>query len=141
VKPQKIRELVTRGCELDEVVKAAQAKLGEIRAQLGELAPGKYEGANATSCTVVWPGPSLKVDEETIQNLRAKLVAADFQKLFDKVVSWKPVRSFRDVAAAVLGKKAKAVVESCEVPSSPQVKFARGKEWYETPGTRVAEDG
>jgi|GEM_PF-4238153 hypothetical protein len=80
------------------------------------------------SLAVSWPAPSIKVDASKIDQIRT--VAGDaFAKLFTKVVRFDPVKSFRDVAAAVLTPaKAKKLVGMCEVAGAPRVKFTRREE-------------
>ncbi len=126
--------LVERGCRLDREIKAAEKELGMIKESLVTAArsmpgaPTKNGRAvtvagNGGVATVSFPGPSLvrELTEETIEGARQKAGDA-FAKLFAKV--FRPVQSFRDVAAALLGQaKGGALVEFLEVESSPRVSF------------------
>lgn len=99
-------------------------RLKEICAHLVEQGAGEYEGGDGSKAVVVCPSPKLKVDSKRLEELQ-KLAGESFAKLFDKVVSFKPAKGFREVAAAVLTPaRARKIVEACEEESSPYVKIS-----------------
>lgn len=115
--------LVTEGVALDERIKADSARLREIKAALVAAGPGDYQGAEGARAAVIDVGSSIKlVDLDA-----ARLLAGDaFGKLFDRITSHRPVKAFREVAAALLPKaKARRLIEACEVENAPQVRFKR----------------
>jgi hypothetical protein len=123
-KPDAIFDLVGEGAALDAEIKAKAKRLAEIKAALGLLAPGEYVGRNDTRAKVIAPAASLKVDDDQLDSIRA-VAGETFGKLFERVTSFRPVKSFRDVAAALLPKpKAAKLVALCEVPAAVQVRFS-----------------
>jgi threonine aldolase len=117
--------LVEAGAKLKAEIRTKQDALKEIEAHLIERGAGTYEGAAGESCTVIVPNPVIKPTADEIEAAReAAGDAAD--KLFTKVVSYAPVKAFREVVAALLSKaKAKKLIALCEKTSSPFVKWAK----------------
>lgn len=116
--------LVTEAFKLRARIKADGEKLKEITERLIAEGPGDYLGLNGEKASVIAPGPNLKPSAEVVESLRDSLGDA-FGKLFDKVVSYKPAKAFREIAGAVLSPaKAKKVIAQCEQESNPYVKFS-----------------
>lgn len=119
-----VEPLVTEGALLKARIKADSERLKEITESLVTEGPGEYHGAAGEKALVIVQGPSIKPTAETIDELKASL-GDSFGKLFDRVVSFKPVKAFREVAQAILPKgKAAKVISRCEVDSTPYVKWS-----------------
>ena len=82
---------------------------------------GEYIGSDGKRVLVTFPGPKLSPLLE-LAPVR-ELAGPHFKKLFDAVTVYKPVKAFREVAAALLGRQAAKLVRLCEKDSSPQVTF------------------
>lgn len=124
MKPQTIEALVDEGRALKARIAADGDRLKEISVELVTLGSGTYEGSNGSKATVVVPSPSLKPTSEAVEKYREELGPV-FKKLFDAVTTYKPVKAFREVAGALLTPaKARKIVEACEVPGTPYVKFS-----------------
>lgn len=122
-----IAKLVTRGHALKGEINERTTELKEIEAQLIEKhGAGSLQGAGAAQCTVIIPNAGIKPDAAAIEACQSVAGAAAFKKLFEKVVTFKPVASFGAVAAALLSPaKAAKVIGLCEKSSSPFVKWAK----------------
>lgn len=122
-----IAALVADGAELDSKIKAQSERLKEIKAQLVALPPAIYAADNGRTAQVIAPSPAIKPKEEAIDAAREEIGDEPlFKKLFERVVTWRPVdaKSFRRVAAAILPKgKVARVIDLCEVESQPYVIF------------------
>ena len=119
--------LIDEGAEIKARIKADTERLKEIEATLMEsLAPGKHPGTDGVCCTIIAPESSLKLKSDDVDEVRATLGDDSFKKLFDRTVSFKPVKSFREVLAALAdGKRvANKVLALMDTPSSPSVKWA-----------------
>jgi len=119
-----VEPIVTEGAKLKARIKADSERLKEISERLVAEGAGEYHGAEGVKAIVVVPGPSLKPAAETIDALKTTL-GDSFGKLFDRVVSYKPVKSFREVAGALMTKaKATRLIVQCEVAATPFVKWS-----------------
>jgi hypothetical protein len=123
--PDEIITLVDRGSKLKSEIRLKQEELKEIDAKLIERGSGTYHGTNGTTCTVVVPNPGIKPSEDDVR-LAMEVAGDHASKLFDKTVLYKPVKSFREVATALLTKaKAAKLINICLKASSPFVKWAQ----------------
>lgn len=120
-----ISGLVTEGAAIKARAKADKKRLEEIEAQLIELGAGDYTGEGDTACKVIQPSPGIKVADGDIEPAREICGDEAFKKLFDRLVSYKPVKAFREVAEALLtAGKVKKLVALVEKPASPYVKWS-----------------
>jgi hypothetical protein len=117
--------LIAEGASLKSRITADTARLKEIEADLLRALPaGEHQGANGATCRIVTPGPAVKPDAEAVDAVRQ--VAGDdvFRKLFERAVSFKPVKAFREVLAAITDKRTTAkVLALVERESTPYVKW------------------
>ena len=106
-------------------IEGARARLAELEKRLLALAPGKYQGTQpGEQVQVIQPAPSLKPSPEAIEFVRAQVEPDEAKRLFERVVSYKPVKSFRDIARAILTKaKAAKSIAACEVLSAPCLRW------------------
>lgn len=118
---KKIESLVTNGHALKAQIKDLTAELKEIEAQLLEAGGG--EDPEGRKALVIESKPTVGTPEDITQ---AQAIAGDcFGKLFEKTIVYKPVKSFADVAKALLPKaKAAKLVALCEVIKKPYLKWA-----------------
>lgn len=117
---KKIQTLVTRGHIIKSQIKDLSAELKEIEAELIEVGGG--EDADGRKATVIEASSTLSAPED-IED--AKTIAGEhFGKLFELVKTHKPVKSFREVAAALLGRKAGKLIALCEKPKAAWLKWS-----------------
>lgn len=120
-----ITKLVTEGFALKREIETKQARLKEIADALVERGAGTYEDGKGASCTVVVPSAGIKPSEEDVEVCK-DIAGEHFAKLFEKAVSFKPVKAFREVAAALLSKaKCAKLIAQVEKASSAFVKWAK----------------
>lgn len=123
--PLTLPQLVTRGAQLDAKIKTLGEELKGIRAHLVSAGHGEHRGENGERALVVFPSPVIKPDADAIADAQICAGRAAFGKLFERVVSFKPRKGFREIASAVLTPaKCKKLIERCEVESAPQVRFS-----------------
>lgn len=109
---KKIEALVTRGHHVRGQMNVLKDELTGIESSLID--------ADGRKTTVVESDPSIAVSEN-IED--AQGVACErFGKLFEKVVTYKPVKSFCEVTAALLTKAAR-IISLCEKPKAPWIKW------------------
>lgn len=119
---KKIEAQVTRGHQIKAQIKDLTAELKGIEAELLEAGGG--EDADGRKATVIEATTTL-AEPEDIE--AAKALAGDeaFKKLFEKSTSHKPVKSFREIAQALLTPaKARKLIELCEKPKAAWLKWA-----------------
>ena len=118
--------LIAEGAALKAKIAKDSERLKEIAdAVIAKLPPGKHEGNDGAACTIIAPSPSVKPSAEDAEAVRE--IAGDdaFKKLFERVVSFKPVKAFREVLAAITDKRTTAKVLSLvEKDSTASVKWA-----------------
>lgn len=124
--PSEIKSLVTHGAKLDREIKDKADELKRLKALLVSLAPGEYQGEQGEVAKVIQPSPAIKPPPGAIGQAREIISDPDlFKKLFDRVVSYKPIANFRTaVAVALTPAKAVKVIALCEVDSQPYVVFS-----------------
>lgn len=125
-KPITAEALIEEGATLRNTIETSGKRLKEIEETLlSSLPSGKHDGANGTGCTIVAPSPSIKLGREDVDAVRELAGDEAFRKLFDRVVSYKPVKAFREVLAAVVVKKrpANGILKLTEKSSNPYVKW------------------
>ena len=122
--PAEIKSTVTQGAKLKREIADRSDELKRITALLITLTPGDYQGEQGEVAKVVQSSAAIKPSSAVIGQVRAIVDPDIFTKLFDRIVSWKPVQNFRSVVAAVLTPaKAQKVVALCEVDCAPYVIF------------------
>lgn len=122
-----IPDLVAEGARLKQTIKDGTARLKEIEAFLIENAGvGAHNDSDGNTATVVQPTDSiaLPADDESTAKVR-EIMGDNFGKLFERSVSHKPVKGFREVAAALLGKRSfTRLINLCSVAKSAYVKWS-----------------
>jgi len=146
-------QLVDEALALEAQIRDKQQQLSRTKAELIKLGAGEYHGAAGGKALVICPKASIRPTDGLIADVKAALDKSTFGKLFDRqeshriaedglelaqaklkpelfkaiftrVVAYKPVKAFREVAAALLSKKqATELIEACEVPQDPYVKL------------------
>lgn len=142
----KLRTTIARAIALDREIRELETELKTVKAQLVTEAGGRTDehqpteqGGSSWSAAdpdsgivrVTFPAPSLKsrIDGEAKGFDKIKLAAgAAFDRLFRPVLAYRPVDSFRDAAAAELGRSAPKLIRLCETESSPKVAFETKRE-------------
>jgi len=125
VNASEVAASVDRGWSLKQRIEADREELKKIETTLIELGPGEYAGDSGRRAQVIQPSPAIKPKTEAVETAR-ELIGDEptFKKLFEKIVTWKPAKSFREVAAAILPKnKLTKVIETCEVDCAAYVLF------------------
>lgn len=139
---EKLKALVTRAVELDRQIAQDQEELKRLKEQLATEAESRAEEATATDgggTSLVFEGvdgavarvttagatlkSTIKAEGRDIEKVKA---AADrfFPKLFETVLAFKPVASFREEAVALLGPKDGAkLIKLCTNPGKTTVSF------------------
>ena len=118
---KKIEALVTRGHHIRAQMKDLKDELAGIEHSLIDAGGG--EDADGRKATVIESAPSIAVPEN-IDDAQG-IAGEHFGKLFEKVVTYKPVKSFREVAGALLTKaKAGRIISLCEKPKAPWIKWS-----------------
>jgi hypothetical protein len=150
---KQVAALVSEAIALDQQIALLQEQLSAAKTRLIEIAAGflreadiedplnlgvSYSLPAEDECHVAqisWPKPRLisgfwfvkgvafrKKDDQTIEVGPVKELAGEnFPKLF--FASYKPAKSFRDLAPALLGAKAEKLLALCEEGSSARVSF------------------
>jgi hypothetical protein len=117
---KKIQTLVSRGHIIKSQIKDLSVELKEIEAELIEVGGG--EDAEGRKAVVIESTPTIAAPED-IEDAKA-IAGEHFGKLFEVVKTHKPVKSFREVAAALLGKKAGKLIALCEKPKAAWLKWS-----------------
>jgi hypothetical protein len=115
-----IQDAVKRGSAIKAQIKDLSAELKEIETFLIEAGGG--EDADGHTAKVIESTPVIAAPED-IEDAKA-LAGEHFGKLFEVVKTHKPVKSFREVAAALLGKKAGKLIALCEKPKAAWLKWS-----------------
>lgn len=112
-------KLRAEGAALKASIKDASARLKEIETTLLEGGPGKFE-----ECTVVGESSQVVVPEGDDDTRVQELAGEHYGKLFERVTSWKCVKGFKDVVAAVFpARTAEAILKRCTKSKSGFVKW------------------
>lgn len=118
---KKIEALVSRGHHIKSQIKDLSAELKDIEAALLEAGGG--EDADGRKAVVIESAPAIVVPD-SIEDAQG-IAGEHFGKLFEKVVTYKPVKSFREVAAALLTKaKSARLISLCEKSKAPWIKWS-----------------
>ncbi len=116
--------------ELKTIIAAhAQARIDALVVEPGKERP-KSVWLQAEGCKVkvAFPSPSLeKVPEGSLEEQARTASGEHFKTLFEKVTLYKPVKGFRELAAALLKKKAWQLLGLVEKPKGPEFEFEAGK--------------
>lgn len=121
-----VSDLVDEGVRVQASMKENKKRLEEISAELIARGAGEHTGTDGRKANVIFPSAAVKTpkDEESLARVK-KLTGTLFAKLFDKKTTFSPVKSFRDVAAALLTPaKASKVIAECEEEPKAYVKFS-----------------
>jgi hypothetical protein len=119
-----IIKLVDDGAKLDIEIDAKTKELKKIKALLVTLDAGDYFGDSGRIAKVIHPAPKIAPAATQIEPLREAIGDADFKTLFDRIVTWKPVKECRSVAVRILSPgQLKKFLSFCEQDSSPYVIF------------------
>lgn len=117
---KKIQTLVTRGHIIKSQIKDLNGELKEIEEALIEVGGG--EDDDGRKAVVIEASSTLSAPED-IEDAKA-IAGEHFGKLFELVKTHKPVKSFREVAAALLGRKAGKLIALCEKPKAAWLKWS-----------------
>jgi len=122
----KTSEIVDRCHELEAQIKPAQEELKTLKGQLIDGGAGVYHGTDGRKATVISVSEKLEPNPNEEAVLAAKKIAGEtFEKLFEKVVTYRPLKSFRELALALLTPaKARKVITACEKPGYTFVKLS-----------------
>jgi hypothetical protein len=119
-----IPDLVSEGWILQNRINADTDRLKQIKGVLIKAGGGKHYGARGGEALVIFPSPKIAPPKDQLGAVQDALGKDDFTTLFEKIISWVPVKSCRDVAMRVLPTaKLKKFLALCEVECSPQVRF------------------
>lgn len=136
-----IATAVNEAAILDAEIRAMSKRLAEIKGKLldeaakreAEHVAGKtghgsnwsFTAPSGARVTITYPGKGLaSQDEESGAEIKT-LAGPAFAKLFERRVSFAPVKAFREVLAALLPKpKAAKVLALVETDSAPKVAFS-----------------
>lgn len=121
--------LIIEGHALRAEIAERQERLKAIEGQLWEtlVEPGTYS-TPAGSIALVSPGPKLTTTDEAIETARKLCPKTIFGKLFERSVSYSPVKAFRDLAAALLTPaKSRDLIAAFEQDSSKYCKWTAVK--------------
>jgi hypothetical protein len=139
---EKLRQLVTRGIELDRAIAQATEELKTIKDQLATEAESRIEDATATEgggASLSFEGidgaiarvtthgatlkSSIKAEGRDIEKVK-EVAGRDFQRLFETVLGYKPVANFRDEAVALLGARdGGKLIKLCQTKGKVTVSF------------------
>lgn len=104
-------------------IEERQETLKKIKAKLIELGAGDHKGV-CGKASVIEPGPSIKATEVAMEYANGKLDKTQFAKLFERKLTFAPVKAFRDVARALLKPaQAEKLITTFEAPSTAYVKL------------------
>ncbi len=147
--------LVDEVLGLEREIAEKQKRIAAIKGELLKLNAARYPGAGGGGATVVKPQDSLELTDDARAFARERIETPDFKKLFERKETWSvaefgqdwarenlkpdqfrnifqrnvaitPVKSFRDVATAVLHKKiAAALFALMAKPNPPYVKLTQ----------------
>lgn len=118
-----ISALVSEGHKLKETIKLSGSRLKEIESALIEAGIGDHVDGDGHVAKVIQPSSAITTpaDLDTVRDL----LGDAFSKAFEKSISFKPVKAFKEVVGALLDKrKAAKVIAACEVEKSAYVKWA-----------------
>lgn len=111
--------LRTEGQKLNEEIKTKRKRLDEITAELLKSGPGKFE-----ECTVVGESSQVVVPDGADDERVKELAGENYDKLFERVTSWKCVKGFTDVVNALFNSRtAEAILKRCTKAKAGFVKW------------------
>lgn len=124
--PDDLRPLVRRGRDLDLEIKAKTDELKKIKQRLIAAGAGEHEGTDGAKALVIFPSPKIAPAEENLGKVEKLIGPKRFTKLFDQVVSFRPVKAFREVLHALATDTTQEadVLALCESESAAQVRFS-----------------
>lgn len=112
-------KLRAEGAALKETIKTASTRLKEIETELLKDGPGKFE-----ECTIVGESTQVIVPEGDDDERVKQLAGEHYDKLFERVTSWKCVKGFKDVVSALFpSRTADAILKRCTKTKSGFVKW------------------
>lgn len=117
---KKIQDAVKRGTAIKAQIDDLKSELKEIEVVLIEAGGG--EDADGHKAKLIEASSTLSAPED-IEDAKA-IAGEHFGKLFELVKTHKPVKSFREVAVALLGKKAGKLIALCEKPKAAWLKWS-----------------
>lgn len=134
----KLKSFIAEAAALDRQIKALtddlkarkEILIQEARAREKEHRPTDGGGSVfelESLLKITFPAASLKAipaDDDRSAKIH-DLAGKHFCALFEDLLLYKPVKAFRDLARALLGKKAEKLIELCEDESRPRVSFER----------------
>ena len=125
---EEIAHLVARGAGLRASIAASKKSLEEVERALLSLEPGTYrtsEGQCASKVLVIDPSAAINPTAAATAAVRDLVGDDHFRALFERCVSHKPVKGFRDVLKALCTPaKIKKVTALCEVPGTRYVRWS-----------------
>ncbi|WP_395736280.1 hypothetical protein [Prosthecobacter sp.] len=117
--PDSHAKLRIEGQKLNEEIKAKKKLLDTITAELLKGDPGKFP-----ECTVVGESTQVIVPEGEDHERVKELAGEHYDKLFERVTSWKCVKGFGDVVNALFKTQtANAILKRCSKVKSGFVKW------------------
>lgn len=120
---QSIPDLVTEGAEIRKLVADKGKRLKEIEAALIAAGPGLHEDGKGTKVSVVAAGESVCVPADL--DAVKEAAGEHFGKLFEREVSYKPVKGFAEIVGALFKKPAaKKILNLCRKVRSAYVKWS-----------------
>jgi len=137
MKDSEISKLVDEAGALDAECKEKSKRLAEIKRLLqaeAEARPDAHQAGGKGGMhwifdgekhqvAVTFPDPSISLREDAVTAVK-EIAGEDFPQLFDREVSFKPVKAFREILSALLTKaKAKKLLKLCEQTPSPRIAF------------------
>jgi hypothetical protein len=137
MKDSEISALVDEAGRLDVEIKERSKRLAEIKAALvaeAEARPEAHDSGvkggrhwifdgDSHQVTVTYPDPGIALRDDAVNAVK-ETAGICFGQLFEREVSYKPVKAFRVLLENLLTKvKAKKVLKLCEVQASPRVGF------------------
>ena len=112
-------KLRAEGASLKANIKAASERLKEIETELLKDGPQKYE-----ECTVVGESTQVIVPEGDDDEAVQKFAGEHYDKLFERVTSYKCVKGYKDVVTALFPTRtAAAILNRCTKTKSGFVKW------------------
>jgi len=122
----KTASIVTEGYTIRVRIKELQKELKDLETELMEYGVGEYEDSDGQRALVIQPKDSFGTPKEA-QAFEAvkELLGETFPKLFERTITYSPVKSFEDVAKALLPPKVfKKVLDLMRVGKAAYIKWS-----------------
>ncbi len=120
-------DLIDEAHEIKGRIAAEEKRLKAICEQLlASHEPGEYSGTDDRRARVFAPGAEIKLADSDLDATREAVGGDDnFKALFERNVTFKPKKGFREIAGAILKKPAlKKLFALVEKQKAPFVKFS-----------------